>query len=98
MKIKVDDDVVFELNDIKKSVILNDIPEELFNQDIKRRIKYVVEHKYEQCMKRLKEKWEPILAERMSEIPTDKDSLASLIFSQKDYKNRSKREQEENEV
>ncbi len=92
MKISIDDKELFTLTDIQKTVIKNDIPDEVFDEDIKRRLEYVLMHKYEQCFERLKKEWEPKLSERVPSVPTSKDELAKLIFSQPDYKNRSERE------
>lgn len=95
MKISVNDQVIFELNDTQKKVIMNEIPEEIFDADMKRRLEWVLMHKYEQCYKELKSQWEPKLAARGVEaIPTNKDAFAELIFAQEDYKNRSAREVE----
>lgn len=93
MKISVDDQELFSLSDIQKKVIKNDIKEEIFEDDMKRRIQYILMHKYEQCFKRLKEEWEPKLAASgIESIPTNPDSFAQLVFSQQDYKSRSARE------
>jgi hypothetical protein len=94
MKIQVDGKTVYELNETQKKVIQNDIYIEIFQEDIERRARWVIEHKYERCFERLKNQWEPILRNRISSIPTDPDQLAELIFSQPDYKNRSQRESE----
>lgn len=95
MKFFVDNDQVFELSETKKKVIKNDIHEDIFSDDVKRRVRWVLEHKYENCFKRLKDEWEPKLAARgVKMLPVDQDSFAELIFSQPDYKNRSQRELE----
>ena len=94
MKIQVDGKEIFGLSEVQEQVIMNDIQEELFYDDMCRRLEYVLTHKYEQCFERLKKEWESKLAERVSSIPTNKDELAKLIFSQTDYKNRSQRERE----
>lgn len=94
MKISVDDQELFRLSETQKKVIKNDIQEDIFDGDMKRRLHYVLTHKYEQCFDRLKNEWAPKLAQRMSSIPTNPDQLAELIFSQPDYKNRSARESE----
>ena len=95
MKIFVDNDQVFELNETKKKVIKNDIHENIFVDDMKRRVRWILEHKYENCFKRLKQEWEPKLAAKgLKSIPTDADEFAELVFSQTDYKNRSQRESE----
>ncbi len=59
---------------------------------MKRRLQYILTHKYERCYERLKKEWEPKLATRMPSVPTDHEALANLIFSQPDYKDRSQRD------
>lgn len=93
MKISVDGKECFGLSETQKKVIMNDIPQEVFEDDMKRRLQYILMHKYEECYKRLKAEWEPRLKEAGIEmIPTDPDKLAELIFSRPDYKNKSQRE------
>ena len=92
MKIKVDDQDLFEITDIQKQVIKNDIHEDFFDEDMKTRLEYILMHKYERCLHRLKIEWLPKLQSRVDSIPTDDDKLAELIFSQPDYKNRKERE------
>jgi len=92
MKISVDDRELFKLSETQKKVIKNDIHEDQFDDDMKRRLQYVLSHKYEQSFERLKKEWEPKLAQRVPSLPTDKDALAELIFAQPDYKSRKSRE------
>ncbi len=92
MKISVDGKDLFELSEVQKKVIKNDIEEEIFEDDMRRRLHYILNHKYERCFERLKKEWEPKLQQRISSVPTSADQLAELIFSQPDYKNRSQRE------
>ncbi len=95
MKISVNDLELFSLNETQKKVIENEIPSESLEDDLKRRLQYILTHKYERCFDRLKKEWIPKLeANGIQSIPIDKDALAELIFSQKNYKNRSKRELE----
>lgn len=97
MKIQVDGKTVFELNETQKKVIQNDIDKDIFQADMERRAKWVIEHKYEQCFKKLKEEWEPKLKERVQSFPADDDAFAELIFSQTDYRSRNQRNLEEKE-
>ncbi len=93
MKISINDIELFRLSEIQKSVIANDIPREILEEDLKRRLQYVVNHKYEQCFDRLKKEWEPKLAAAgIESIPTNKDAFAALVFSRPEYKSRSQRE------
>ena len=93
MKVKVDNQDLFELTDIQKKVIKNDIASEIFEEDMKRRLFYIINHKYNRCFERLKKEWEPKLAAKgVESIPTDKDAFAQLVFSQPEYEDRSARE------
>jgi hypothetical protein len=102
MKISVNDVELFQLNETQKKVIKNDILEEEFENDMKRRLQYILMHKYERCFERLKNEWthssagEPSKLEKngVQSIPTNPDALAELIFSQPNYKNRTNREKE----
>lgn len=96
MKISVNDQEIFTLTEIQKKVIQNDIPSEIFDQDMKRRLKWVLfDEKYKRCMERLRKEWEPRLKDKgVQFLPTDDDAFAQLVFSQADYKDRSQRNQE----
>lgn len=96
MKFNVDDETVYELNETKQKVIKNEIHSDEFNDDMKRRVKYIIEHKHEQCLKRLKTEWEPKLkAAGVKTIPLDDDEFAKLVFSQPTYKDRKARDIDE---
>lgn len=94
MKISVNDQELFTLTEIQKKVIQNDIHLEIFEEDMKRRIQWVLlDEKYQKCFERLFNEWMPKLADRgIAMIPTNKDAFAQLVFSQPDYKNRSQRD------
>lgn len=95
MKISVDDKELYTLSETKKKVIKNDIHEDEFDEDSKRRLKWVLEHKYEQCFKRLKEEWDKKLPGLgIKNVPTNAEEYAELVFSQKEYKSRKQREEE----
>ncbi len=92
MKISVDGVDLFELNETKKLVIQNNVAKEDFEADMKRRLQWVLMHKYDECFKELKNEWDPKLAINGIEmIPTDKDKYAQLVFKQPNYKDRSAR-------
>jgi len=54
MKVSVDDQEIFRLSETQKKVIMNDIPSDIFDEDMKRRLHYILDHKYQECFKRLK--------------------------------------------
>lgn len=92
MKISVDDKELFTLTDIQKKVIMNDIHESIFDEDMKRRLQYILMHKYEECFKRLKEEWDQRLMKVVDSVPTNPDKYAELVFSQPDYRSKAQRE------
>lgn len=94
MKISVNDKEIFSLSETQKKVIMNDIDEDIFDEDMCRRLKHILMHKYERCFDRLKGEWMEKLSERVSSIPTNPDALAELIMSQPDYKNRKARDRD----
>ena len=94
MQIKVNDKIVYELTDTQKLVIQNDIPSEIFDEDMERRAGYIIKHKYERCFERLKKEWEPKLKLERSSLPTDDDAFSQIVFAHPDYKSRSIRDEE----
>jgi hypothetical protein len=93
MKVSVNDKELFTLSDIQKQVIMNDIPTDIFDADMNRRLQWVLMHKYEECFKALKAEWDPKLAANgVDMIPTNHDAYAQLVFAQHNYKDRSARE------
>ena len=95
MKISVDDKELYTLSETKKNVIKNDINADDFDADMKRRLDWVLNHKYEQCFKRLKNEWDMKLpALGVETIPTDPDAYAELVFARPEYKDRKARDLE----
>lgn len=95
MKISVDGVDLFELSEVQKKVIQNDIHSDVFDEDMKRRLQYIVMHKYERCFERLKKEWDSKLAQNgVAALPTDPDDYAKLVFSQPNYKDRKSRDLE----
>ncbi len=95
MKISVNDIELFTLTDLQKQVIENDIPSEILERDLQRRLIYILMHKYERCFDRLKKEWEPkLVANGITSVPTDKDAFAQLVFDQPNYRDRSARDAE----
>ena len=92
MKISINDVELLTLSETQKNVIKNDIHADIFDEDMSRRIAYIIMHKYENCFDRLKKEWEPkLIAEGADSLPTDKDKFSELVFAHPDYKSRSAR-------
>ena len=93
MKISVNDVELYTLSETKKNVIKNDINADIFDEDMKRRLQYILMHKYERCFARLKAEWDkklPILG--IESIPTDPDAYAELVFARPEYLDRKARD------
>lgn len=87
MKITVDGVDLLELTETQKSVMKYFIHEDEFEQDMKRRISWIINQKYEACWKDFKEEWdEKLAANGVDMIPSNKDRYAELVFSQPNYK------------
>jgi len=87
MKVSVNDKELYCLSETQKKVIKNDIPYDCFEEDMCRRLHYILNHKYSKCFDRLKQEWEPKLAASgVKYIPTDKDEFAEMVFSHPEYK------------
>ena len=95
MKISVGGQVIFELSETHKKLMLDSVTEENFGEDLIRRLRWGWVQKIEPCFKRVTEKWLPILKQRYESLPSDDDKLLELIFSQPDYKTRTQRDNEE---
>lgn len=96
MKVKWQDEEILALSEIDKQVICNDIHEDEFEADMKRRLRYILQHKIERCEKRLVDEWLPKLRadSSIASIPNNRDGLLQLIFSHPQYKCRKTRELE----
>lgn len=59
------------------------------------RMVYILKHKYEQCLKRLKLEWNPKFASSgIREIPVDDVEYCNLVFSRPDYKDKKSSDME----
>lgn len=95
MKISINDKELLTLTETQKNVIKNDIHADVFDEDMARRIIYIVMQKYEQCFDRLKNEWDAkLVTNGVKMIPTDSDEYATLVFSQPNYKDRKTRDAE----
>lgn len=92
MQIKVDKKVVKELSSMKVKCLLNDL------LDIGDWTAAAIEGKANKCMKRMVKEWIPKLRAKNLSIPADNTELIDLILAQDDYKNRTEREAENEEL
>ena len=94
--IKVDGKDCFEITETTKKLLKSCVAKDCCCIEwSKERLKWILMHKYQRCMERLRRSWEPkLMASGYKELPLDDDKFAELVFSQPNYKNRSQREAE----
>lgn len=97
MKLQVDGKQVLELAEWQKSVIKNDMPEEIFQEDMERRVRWIIQEKFDRCWERFEKEWIERLRNDPSvkNIPLDRQEFTTLVLSRSDYKSRSEREREQ---
>lgn len=92
MKVVVNDAEVLSFSDIQEQIIKDYIPSEIYDEDMTRRIQWVLNTIYDEAFKQLKTTWDIKLQENgVTMIPTDQESYAKLVFSQPNYMDRSAR-------
>lgn len=91
MIVKIDEEVIFEIDDLMLKLLADDLEDPI--SEIKRRLRWVIEHKCDQCFKRLEQKWMPVLREDpfVDSIPKSKSKFCDLVFSHRNYVCKSER-------
>lgn len=93
MKVSVDDQELFTLTDFQKQVIKYIVPEEFFDEDMKRRLHWILMHKYEHTFRHMRAHWTDRLKERGMDPDTmSNEEFAERVFAQPDYMNYSLRQ------
>jgi len=86
MEIKLDDEVILKLSEVEIKTLMNDISSDELKEDIARRLKYIVMHKHDECLKRLKEQWIPKFKELGKDsIPLDDKMFCEEVFACSSY-------------
>ena len=100
MLVKLDDEVLFEIDERMMKLLAHDLLDPV--EEIKRRLRWVIEHKCDRCFERMSEEWtrpdekgETKLSKSgRTAIPTNRRGLADVILSHPGYKNRVAREED----
>lgn len=97
MKVKLDDEVLFEIDETMLKLLAHDLLDPV--EDIKRRLRYIIEHKCDRCYERLEKEYKQKLIDdpEIPALPKSRRDMANLMLSHKEYKNRAQREQEAKE-
>ena len=92
MEIKIDDQVILKFSDTQVKVLKHDISEDILQEDIARRVQYILGHKYNEILKRLRKEWEEkfkLLG--LESIPLDDEKFCELVFSREEYQDKKTR-------
>lgn len=95
MKFLVDNEVVFELSDQQLKVLESAISSDVLREDLKRRVKWVIEHKLENVSKELIESWKPKLESENTSLPVSKESLLEMVLTNPEYKDAKTKTEDE---
>lgn len=95
MKIKIDDEVIYECNESTLKVLHSYINSDICSSIIKETIVWAVSSYFDSHKEKLKDEWIPILFKRVSHIPTNEVELLDLIRSQPDYLTKKQKEEKE---
>lgn len=85
---------VYSLSPEDLFLLKDEMPAGTVEQDIKRRIAWVIEHKCEERWKQFREYWTSILLREKQEFPSDKKDFVNLVVSRIDYQDRDARDSE----
>lgn len=94
----INEERIFEITDLDKLLLADDIESSVLHDDIKRRLQWVIKHKCARVLQRMKQVWTPRLKERGLTIPDNDEDLVNLIVSQEDYKDAQARADEAEKV
>ena len=91
MDVKLDDEILFSIDDIMLKLLAHDLDDPI--EEIKRRLKYIIEHKCDMCFQRLNDEYLPKLENDpdIHSIPKSKRDRVNLICQLPYYKNKQQR-------
>lgn len=86
IEISVDDIVIMTISDDELSMMAYSFPKEGIKDIIINNILNVVNQKLEEGKKNLQDDWVPKIRKKFNSMPTQDQDIATLIYSQSDYK------------
>ena len=96
MQVTVDGVDLYELSATDMEILEYVLPSSTLDADCKRRLEWVLKHKIEQCYKRLRREWMPILQQDPSveSVPLEDEAFFNMVKVRPDYKDRESRDAE----
>ena len=86
------DQVLFTVTESDEAILKYNIRSADLQEDVKRRLKYIYDHKIQQTIKHMEKDWMSTLEERYVDLPTDTQKRVDLIQGQQDYLDKDARE------
>lgn len=104
MQVKLDDEVLFEIDERMIRLLSHDLVDPV--AEIKRRLRWIIEHKCDRCFDRLSSEWlaqeengqSKIANAGVASLPTDKRAFVDLVQALPSYKTRAQREEDAERV
>jgi len=92
MQVKLDDEVLFEIDERMVKLLAHDLLDPI--AEIKRRLRYIIEHKCDQTFDRMHKEYKDKLDQDpdVKMLPKGKAEMCDLIMSRPYYCNRADRE------
>lgn len=95
MKISVNNRELFEVSEMQKKVLCDYMCSDILENDLNRRLKWVLMHLYQEAFKQFKVRGDKILEQNnVKSVPLDKDEYTALVIAQPNYKDRKARDLE----
>ena len=100
LEVKLNDEIVYTLSDLEENILKHSINSDNLVEDIKRRLKFIIENKVDRTYSRMKEEWIPILEkdEFVIQVPIKRAPFVNMIRLRQDYKDKKQKESEERQV
>jgi len=94
MKIQVDGVDLYTVTDTEMELMAYFMFASTLDDDCKRRLQWVLKHKIEQCYKKIRIEWMPILQAdpNVTEVPLDDEAFFNMIKVRSDYQDRDARD------
>ncbi len=91
--IQIDGKTILEVSDLDLSILADNVSSDILDEDIIRRIVWILTHTIDECKKTLIENNSAIISKN-NMIPSDTNALCQLIINDLDYKSRKQRDLE----
>ncbi len=91
LEVKLDEEIILDLSIWQLTLLEDNVLTTDIFWNIKKRLKWIIQHKLDRGLLRLKNQWEARLKERFEQVPTGDKEFCELVFSQPDYKNKTQR-------